>query len=597
MKTSMMILTVAMVMSSVAHGYVYSDYTWHTYNGHQYALTLDFGTWQQAETEAVAIGGHLVTINDAAEELWVVENSLLPEPEYTQFWIGLYQTPGSSEPGGGWVWISGEPANYINWAYPEPTNAPPSEDYATIQGGEGSYRGGWNDWGPERDGFVPSRGVIELSQQPPCIWQVVYQTDFSTDPGWTTDQPQSYYWNQPAGSYFVHNTNTYPGYYPNRYAGKTMDQPDGSFELQWDIQVTQCDWSAGLYFGLWDSSLQEPGQAGEFIMAVIGRSDGGRVITLTVGANGIGAEAGTAWQTNPWSLNKWYTFKISYDSDTKVANLEVFYRDTAQQIWSNTLAVPGGGFTKDLEFLGSNLGMVGSHGYSGINPGAVLNANLDNVVLYACAPGENNPPIADAGEDQVVYADADFTADIPLDGSGSSDPDGDELTYLWTWTMGGEAHQAEGVKPTIELPVGQHTVELIVNDGQEDSEPDQVVITVIAPMQANLLVVPRVINRYSSLPQIMAMVRLAHIWKDQVDAEKPLLLYPGGIEATSQRASECGRGGTHATMIIASFDKSDLMDAASENGSVELTGVGRLKSGQYFYGTDTIRIIAPGKHR
>jgi phytoene dehydrogenase-like protein len=153
------------------------------------------------------------------------------------------------------------------------------------------------------------------------------------------------------------------------------------------------------------------------------------------------------------------------------------------------------------------------------------------------------------------------------------------------------------VNPQIELPVGEHTVQLVVNDGQEDSEPDQVVITVIAPMEANLWVVPRVINRYSRMPQIMAMVRLAGISKDQVDGETPLMLYPGGIEALSQRASECGRGGMHSTMILASFDKSDLMDAAAENGSVGLTAVGRLKTGQYFCGADTIWIIAPGKPR
>jgi hypothetical protein len=214
----------------------------------------------------------------------------------------------------------------------------------------------------------------------------------------------------------------------------------------------------------------------------------------------------------------------------------------------------------------------------------------------ACAPG-NAPPIADAGEEQVVYADADFTADVTLDGSESDDPDGDELSYLWTWTIGGETHQATGVNPQIELPVGEYTVTLVVNDGQEDSEPDQVVITVIAPMKADLWVLPPVINRYSSIPHIMGIVRLPRIWKDQVDAEKMLVLYPGGIEATSQRVSECGRGGTRGTMILALFDKSDLMDAAPANGSVELTVVGGLKSGQYFYGTDTIRVIVPGKPR
>ncbi|MCX5633860.1 MAG: PEP-CTERM sorting domain-containing protein [Phycisphaerae bacterium] len=205
---------------------------------------------------------------------------------------------------------------------------------------------------------------------------VPYSTDFSTDPGWVTDQPSNYYWNSTAGSYYIHNTNTYPDYYPNRYAGKTMSQPVDSFELRWDVNVTRCDWSSGLYFGVWDSSLQETSQGGEFIFAVIGRADGGHCISFDVAANGIGAEAGTY---PGWSLNEWYTFKISYDSDTKIAALEVLDRDTAQSIWSSTLAVPGGGFTKNLQFLGSNLGMVGSHGYSGIDRNAVLEANLDNV--------------------------------------------------------------------------------------------------------------------------------------------------------------------------------------------------------------------------
>jgi hypothetical protein len=256
-------------------------------------------------------------------------------------------------------------------------------------------------------------------------WQVVYQTDFSSDPEWITDQPQNYYWDEPAESYFIHNTDTYPGYYPNRYAGKTMDQPVGSFELRWDLQVTRCDWSAGLYFGVWDSSLEEPwGQGGEFIMCVMGHADAGLHISFDVGANGAMAEDCTY---PGWSLNKWYTFKVNYDSDTKVANLEVFDKDTGQSIWSPTLTVPGGGFTKDLQFLGSNLGMVGRHGYSGISSTAVFNANLDNIVLSVPAIGPVIPPTADAGDDII----ADANEVVTLDGSGSSDPDGQIIKYTW----------------------------------------------------------------------------------------------------------------------------------------------------------------------
>lgn len=91
----------------------------------------------------------------------------------------------------------------------------------------------------------------------------------------------------------------------------------------------------------------------------------------------------------------------------------------------------------------------------------------------------NQPPVANAGPDQTACTDLTGTAQVTLDGSASSDPDGDELTYTWTWTIDSQPFGATGVSPTVQLPAGAHTITLVVNDGSEDSHPDQVVINVV----------------------------------------------------------------------------------------------------------------------
>ena len=36
-------------------------------------------------------------------------------------------------------------------------------------------------------------------------WQTVYETDFSTDPGWETNNPARYYWDVTSQTYFTDN--------------------------------------------------------------------------------------------------------------------------------------------------------------------------------------------------------------------------------------------------------------------------------------------------------------------------------------------------------------------------------------------------------
>jgi hypothetical protein len=93
----------------------------------------------------------------------------------------------------------------------------------------------------------------------------------------------------------------------------------------------------------------------------------------------------------------------------------------------------------------------------------------------------NSPPVADAGPDQSVFV----GNVVVLDGSGSSDVDGDPLTFSWSLTTvpaGSGAALSDGsvVMPTfaVDLP-GTYVAQLMVNDGTADSSPDTVAITTL----------------------------------------------------------------------------------------------------------------------
>jgi hypothetical protein len=88
--------------------------------------------------------------------------------------------------------------------------------------------------------------------------------------------------------------------------------------------------------------------------------------------------------------------------------------------------------------------------------------------------GANHPPVANAGPDQTVAADAACKANVLLDGTASYDPDGDPLTYAWEGSFG----TAAGPTPRVGLAQGLIPITLTVNDGKGGVSSDGVQITV-----------------------------------------------------------------------------------------------------------------------
>ena len=99
--------------------------------------------------------------------------------------------------------------------------------------------------------------------------------------------------------------------------------------------------------------------------------------------------------------------------------------------------------------------------------------------LTAICPVKNVAPIANAGSGQTVT----IGTTVNLNGSGSSDADGNQLTYLWSFVSIPSGSGATLTNPTMVNPTfladktGQYVVQLIVNDGTVSSAPATVTIT------------------------------------------------------------------------------------------------------------------------
>ncbi|MEL7536285.1 MAG: PKD domain-containing protein [Pseudomonadota bacterium] len=112
---------------------------------------------------------------------------------------------------------------------------------------------------------------------------------------------------------------------------------------------------------------------------------------------------------------------------------------------------------------------------------------LRRCTLRRCAaidPMTNTAPTASAGEDVT----ASLFEDVLLDGSASTDPDGDPISYQWSLVESPDGSTAALIGAGNAMPIitpdvtGEYVIELVVNDGQIDSAPDRVSVFADAPV-------------------------------------------------------------------------------------------------------------------
>ncbi|MHA3775569.1 DUF7453 family protein [Verrucomicrobiota bacterium sgz303538] len=131
-------------------------------NGHQYYL-LSESDWVTSENVAKNLSGHLVTINDAAENQWVFDTFSAFGGVNRSLWLGLNDA--ATE--GSFVWASGEPVTYTNWTAGTPDNGSGVKGYAHMHK-PGAFGGQWDGTvSPNTSaGLDPICGVVEVFFEP-----------------------------------------------------------------------------------------------------------------------------------------------------------------------------------------------------------------------------------------------------------------------------------------------------------------------------------------------------------------------------------------------------------------------------------------------
>ena len=235
--------------------------------------------------------------------------------------------------------------------------------------------------------------------------QVIYEHDFSTDPGWTTDDQSKFYWDSTEEALYMSLANSSTSSVPDRYFYTSTDLATGTdFTLTWDQKNVQQSRNGMAAFGLLPDSIFSTSTSdlyGEgWVMSGMGVLFGSlyekELMSYKLGGTGDRS----SWTGRPnFGDGRWYSIELSYSYATGTLTWTITDKDTELVFFgpvSTSVAKP-------ITF--GDISNLGVSGYFATPPGSrrakdfpneLMDLYIDNVLLTQ--PGSDDPvpdPLSD----------------------------------------------------------------------------------------------------------------------------------------------------------------------------------------------------------
>lgn len=215
--------------------------------------------------------------------------------------------------------------------------------------------------------------------------KVIYQTPFSSDPRWETNNPSYDYWDPATGRYhFRIEPST------GNYAYTTINNMDGPFTFEYDVTLDRVDDGATFRMGL--SGPEMDFNKGPNVISMFSNGKHDQIMSLHIVTTGskqmeVNSQSDDELTSGPnaykgptvkFELNKTYHVTMTYDDVTGLVTMRVSEKTSGKETWSY--------FIKTVESMRDmNHIYLGSKGdYGGTN--IYARGYIDNVRLTQPGP-------------------------------------------------------------------------------------------------------------------------------------------------------------------------------------------------------------------